>query len=41
MGGHWCRLMKRRYSAEAAAKDIKAVYEWILNGREKPKFVYK
>lgn len=39
MGENGRHLMERRYSVEAVAKSMKAVYEWILGG-EKPEFVY-
>ena len=39
MGENGRKLMERRYSVEAVAKDLKAIYEWILGG-EKPNCVY-
>lgn len=39
MGEKGRQLMERRYSVEAVAKDMKAVYDWIL-GDKKPGFVY-
>lgn len=39
MGENGRKLMEKRYSVEAVAKDLKAIYEWILGG-EKPDFVY-
>lgn len=41
MGENGRKLMERRYSVEAVAKDIKAIYEWILTGENKPDFVYE
>lgn len=39
MGENGRKLMEKRYSVEAVARDLKAVYEWILGG-VKPDFVY-
>lgn len=39
MGENGRRLMEKRYSVEAVAKDLKVIYEWILGG-EKPNCVY-
>ena len=39
MGENGRKLMERRYSVDAVAKDMKALYEWVLGG-EKPPFVY-
>lgn len=39
MGENGRNLMERRYSVEAVAKDLKAIYEWILGG-ERPNCVY-
>lgn len=33
-------LMKDKYSIEAVAKQMKAMYEWILHKRTKPSFIY-
>lgn len=41
MGENGRKLMERRYSVEAVAKDMKALYEWILSGNNKPDFVYE
>lgn len=40
MGENGRNLMERRYSVEAVAKDLKAIYEWILGG-EKPDCVFE
>ena len=40
MGENGRRLMERRYSVEAVAKDMKDLYKWILGNGEKPHFVY-
>ena len=40
MGKNGRELMERRYSVEAVAKDMKALYEWILSGSNKPDFVF-
>lgn len=40
MGERGKNLMKSKYSIEAVAEQMKDVYEWILNGRNKPDFVY-
>lgn len=39
MGENGRKLMERRYSVDAVAKDMKALYEWILGGK-RPSFVY-
>jgi len=41
MGENGRKLMERKYSVEAVAKDLKVVYEWILTGENKPVFVYE
>ena len=41
MGKNGRELMERRYSVKAVAKDMKALYEWILTGQNKPAFVYE
>lgn len=41
MGENGRRLMERKYSVEAVAKDLKVVYQWILGKGEKPEFVYE
>lgn len=35
------KLMEKRYSVEAIAQQMKALYEWILYGISKPDFVYE
>jgi glycosyltransferase involved in cell wall biosynthesis len=40
MGENGRRLMEKRYSVEAVAKDMKAVYEWIEGG-SKPSCVHE
>lgn len=39
MGENGRKLMERRYSVEAVANDMRAIYEWVLGGN-KPEFVY-
>lgn len=41
MGEGGKQLMKDKYSIEAVAKQMKAVYEWILTQNNKPEFIYK
>lgn len=41
MGERGKKLMKDKYSIEAVAKQMKAVYEWILTLKNKPSFIYK
>lgn len=41
MGERGKQLMKDKYSIEAVAKQMKAVYEWILTLKNKPSFIYK
>ena len=41
MGERGKLLMKDKYSIEAVAKQMKAVYEWILTQKNKPEFIYK
>ena len=41
MGERGKQLMKDKYSIEAVAKQMKAVYEWILTKKNKPTFVYR
>ena len=41
MGLNGKRLMKEKYSVEVLGKKMKRLYEWILNGGEKPEFVYE
>lgn len=41
MGERGKQLMKDKYSIEAVAKQMKAVYEWILTQKNKPEFIYK
>ena len=40
MGERGKLLMKDKYSIEAVAKQMKAVYEWILGSSTKPGFIY-
>lgn len=40
MGENGRQLMKRRYSVEAVARNMKSLYEWILGG-EKTTFIYE
>lgn len=40
MGERSKQLMKEKYSIEAVAKQMKAVYEWILTQKNKPTFIY-
>lgn len=40
MGERGKRLMKDKYSIEAVAQQMKEMYEWILNKRMRPSFVY-
>ena len=40
MGVRGKQLMKDKYSIEAVAKQMKAVYEWILESGIKPNFIY-
>lgn len=40
MGERGKLLMKDKYSIEAVAKQMKAVYEWILGSGIKPNFIY-
>lgn len=39
MGENGRALMERKYSVDAVAKDLKAVYDWVLTGSNKPLFV--
>lgn len=40
MGENGRKLIERRYSVEAVAKEMKILYEWIMGG-EKPEFVFE
>jgi len=40
MGKRGQELVKNNYSIEVVAKKMTQLYDWILNGGEKPKFVY-
>ena len=40
MGENGKRLVETNYAAEKVAQKMKQLYDWILNGREKPEFVY-
>ena len=41
MGINGKRLMRENYSVEILGEKMKQLYEWILNGGEKPEFVYE
>lgn len=41
MGMNGKRLMHKNYSVEVLGEKMKQLYEWILNGGEKPEFVYE
>lgn len=40
MGMNGKRLMRENYSVEVLGEKMKRLYEWILNGGQKPEFVY-
>ncbi|MDR0605626.1 MAG: glycosyl transferase family 1, partial [Bacteroidales bacterium] len=40
MGKRGQKLIKNNYSVEIVAKKMIRLYDWILNGGEKPEFVY-
>jgi glycosyltransferase involved in cell wall biosynthesis len=40
MGKRGQELVKNNYSVEVVAKKMIRLYDWILNGGEKPEFVY-
>ena len=40
MGENGRRLVMENYSVEVVARKMKRLYEWILNGGEKPEFVH-
>ena len=40
MGKRGKQLVKEKYAIEAVAKQMKVLYSWLLNGGEKPLFVY-
>jgi glycosyltransferase involved in cell wall biosynthesis len=40
MGKRGRELVKNSYSIEIVAKKMIRLYNWILNGGEKPEFVY-
>lgn len=40
MGAKGRELMRRNYSVEALGQKMKMLYEWILNGGNKPNFVF-
>ena len=40
MGERGKRLVKENYSIEIVTDKMKRLYEWILQGGEKPEFVY-
>ena len=41
MGERGKRLVMEKYAIEAVAKQMKQLYSWLLNGGEKPGFVYE
>lgn len=41
MGLNGKKLIQEKYSVEILGKKMKQLYEWILNGGEKPEFVYE
>lgn len=41
MGRNGIELVKSNYTADKVALKMKHLYEWILNGGEKPEFVYE
>lgn len=41
MGQNGKRLIAERYAVDVLGKKMKRLYEWILNGGEKPDFVYE
>jgi hypothetical protein len=41
MGKRGQELVKNNYSIEVVAKKMIRLYDWILNGDEKPEFVYE
>lgn len=41
MGMNGKQLMRDKYSVEVLGLKMKQLYDWILNGREKPDFVYE
>jgi glycosyltransferase involved in cell wall biosynthesis len=41
MGKRGQELVKNNYSIEVIAKKMIRLYEWVLNGGEKPEFVYE
>jgi len=40
MGKRGRKLILEKYSIEAVSKQMLELYEWVLNGKEKPKFIY-
>lgn len=40
MGMNGKQLMRENYSVEVLGRKMKCLYEWLLNGGEKPEFVY-
>lgn len=40
MGERGKRLVMEKYTIEAVAKQMKQLYSWLLNGGEKPRFVF-
>ena len=41
MGRRGRQLMEEKYSVEAVGAQMKALYEWAINGGESPRFVHK
>ena len=41
MGENGKKLIQERYSIEKLGGKMKRLYEWILNGDNKPEFVYE
>jgi hypothetical protein len=40
MGKRGQKLIKNNYSVEVVSKKMIQLYDWILNGGDKPEFVY-
>jgi glycosyltransferase involved in cell wall biosynthesis len=40
MGLHGRQLVEKQFTWDIAAKKMLQLYSWILNGGEKPEFVY-
>lgn len=41
MGGRGRALIERKYEQLHVASMMRVLYEWLLNGGEKPEFVYE